>query len=253
MPVYFIRSELIDQGKVELKDRLAHHLRDVLRIKEGESLLLVDERSKRYQTTVVESSSGRLVLQIVKEESPPANRTFVHLGIGILKGDKMDWVLQKATELGAARISPLVTERAVARPRTERIAHQHERWIKIVTEAAQQSGRWDLPTVDLPGDLHPFLRQTTGSAEGGVSKLIFWEKAPAIPFRKTLQSGLASSPTTLFLIGPEGGWTESEVEAASGAGFSVVSLGARTLRAETAALAALSIIQYERENQHDGR
>jgi 16S rRNA (uracil1498-N3)-methyltransferase len=248
MPVYFISSGQIDQKKVEIHHGpLAHHLQDVLRVKVGETLLLVDEQPRRYRAKVIDASPGRLLLHIEGEEPPARSRAMIRLGIGLLKGEKMDWVLQKTTELGVGSISPLITRRVVAKPKSDRFAHQHERWKKIVTEAAQQSGRWEIPAVDLPTDLEDFLEEATPGF-----KFIFYEAAPAAPLQKKLKPALeACLPDSFFqgtvLIGPEGGWEKSEVDLAIQKGYSALSLGERTLRAETAALAALSIIQYEIE------
>ena len=243
MPVYFISSAQIDQKKIEIDRHLAHHLQNVLRVKVGETLLLVDEQPKRYQAKVIESSPGRLLLTIEGEESSIGNRSMVRLGIGMLKGEKMDWLLQKATELGVAVISPLITARVVVKPKSDRLSHQNDRWIKIITEAAQQSGRWEIPQLDPPAVLETFL----GGTNPGF-KFIFYEGAPAGPLQKKMKEVIDTLPSLFqgtLLIGPEGGWEKSEVDQAIEKGYSVLSLGERTLRAETAALAALSIMQYE--------
>lgn len=248
MPVYFIRSEQIKEKKIDVDDHLVHHLRDVLRLKEGETLSLVDERPRRYLCRVTLSSSSRFVLEIEKEEMPPEeSRPEIRLGIGILKGEKMDWVIQKATELGVSRISPLVTRRVIARPRPDRADHRQRRWQKIATEAAQQSGRWEIPLLDLPLDFPGFMAETAG--EG--FKFMFTQGSP----QKSVMGELIGSSFDCLpiqgtlLIGPEGGWTKSELVEAAQHGYRTLSLGPRTLRSETAALAALSIVQYEIENE----
>ncbi|TAK00987.1 MAG: 16S rRNA (uracil(1498)-N(3))-methyltransferase [Candidatus Manganitrophaceae bacterium] len=250
MPVYFIHSKQVDRGKIILRDRLAHHLRDVLRLQKGETLLLVDERPKRYTARLVESQPAQLTLEVLQEESPPSfPLPALHLGIGLLKGEKFEWVLQKATELGTARITPLVTERAVIRPKADRVAHQQERWNKIVLEAAQQSGRWTLPILDPPAELLAFLTRTSGY---GV-KLIFWEGIPSESPRHEIVKAIASAPPQgAVLIGPEGGWEKTEVDAARAMGYQALSLGPRILRAETAAVAALAVVQYEIEGRGHG-
>lgn len=247
MPVYFISSEQVDRKKIEIGRELAHHLQDVLRVKVGEVLFFVDEQPKRYQAKVVESLPGRLILSIEGEELSPRKRPEIRLGIGLLKGEKMDWVLQKATELGVALISPLVTKRVIARPKEDRLAHQHDRWLKILTEAAQQSGRWEIPRLDRPCGLESFLAKTSPGF-----KFIFYEAAPSGPVRRRIKETIDPIHPPFqgtVLIGPEGGWEKSEVEAAMQSGYSILSLGERTLRAETAALAALAILQYEFENR----
>ncbi|MFQ5579797.1 MAG: 16S rRNA (uracil(1498)-N(3))-methyltransferase [Nitrospiria bacterium] len=248
MPVYFIHSEQIKDKRVEVGDHLAHHLRNVLRLREGESLFLVDERPRRYLCRVTLSSSSRFVLTIQKEEDPPEeNRHTMRLGIGILKGEKMDWVIQKATELGVSRISPLVTQRVIARPRPGRTDHQQRRWEKIATEAAQQSGRWEIPDLDLPVSLRDFMMETSGEPFNFMFMQERFQKKFFRPFDGSLPPSSPHIHATL-LIGPEGGWTPSEQDEGIRQGYTSLSLGPRTLRAETAALAALAIVQYEIEH-----
>ncbi|MBI3804878.1 MAG: 16S rRNA (uracil(1498)-N(3))-methyltransferase [Nitrospirae bacterium] len=247
MPIYFIRSAQVDQGHIIIRDQLTHHLRDVLRVEEGEILSLVDEQPKRYAARLIESSRSQLVLEIVREESPPPPLLpALHLGVGLLKGEKMEWVIQKATELGVARLTPLMTERAVVRPKSDRIAHQQERWLKIVTEAAQQSGRWTVPKLDPPMAFKDFLAESRGNG----LKFFFWEGAPPTSPQAEIASALKAFPKEgTLLIGPEGGWEKKEVDAAAEAGYRLLSLGSRVLRAETAVLAALAIVQYEIESR----
>ncbi len=211
---------------------------------------MVDEQPKRYTARLVESRPARLTLEVLQEEIPPRfPLPTLHLGIGLLKGEKIEWILQKATELGVARITPLITERAVIRPKADRLAHQHERWNKIVTEAAQQSARWTLPVLDQPTELLAFLTRTAGYG----LKLIFWEGMPAQSPRRRIAAAIASDPREgVLLIGPEGGWEKAEVDAAGAMGYQALSLGTRILRAETAALAALAVVQYEIEGRDDG-
>lgn len=251
MPVYFISSGQIDRKKVEVGRELAHHLQDVLRVKVGETLFLVDEQPKRYQAKVTESSPGRLVFSIEGEEIPSRIRPAIRLGIGLLKGEKMEWVLQKATELGVAAISPLVTQRVIVRPKSDRLAHQHERWMKILTEAAQQSGRWEIPRLDSPADLERFLTETAAGF-----KFLFYEGSSVGPPPHPIKEAIGPLQPPFqgtVLIGPEGGWENQEVAAAAERGYSVLSLGERTLRAETAALAALAILQYEFDQREEGK
>lgn len=149
----------------------------------------------------------------------------------------MDWAIQKATELGVAALVPVVSDRVIARPRIERLGSQQQRWQRIAFEAAQQAERWDVPEVHAPTDLVAWLR-----SEPGTIKLILSERSDGGSF-DTVSWPTCADSRILLLIGPEGGWSAAEQEVAHASGFTSVSLGARILRAETAAVAALAIIQ----------
>jgi 16S rRNA (uracil1498-N3)-methyltransferase len=178
----------------------------------------------------------RVVSQTV---GPPRTCPSIVLGQSLLKGDRMDWVIQKATELGVAGITPLVTDHAVVRPRAGRVTTQRARWQRIALEAAQQSERWDVPNILDPVPVADFLR--THREHGG--RLMLCERDGGVPV------GAVPLPqdreaSIVLLVGPEGGWREQEVATAQRHGFQPVTLGERILRAETAALAALSVIQH---------
>ncbi len=245
MPVYFIRSEQVDGKVVRIGGPLAHHLKDVLRCRVGEVVVLVDERRRRYTTRVTATTAAEMACAIYQEETPPpAALRSLSLGLACLKGERMDWALQKATEMGVTRIAPLITARTVARPVASRQTHQHARWMGTVIEAAQQVGRWEVPSIAPPQTLATFL----DGAHSGF-KLLFWEEADPADCHSVIRPSVAAAPRAgTVLIGPEGGWEASEVDAAIAAGFRVASLGPRILRAETAALAALSVLQYEMDN-----
>lgn len=248
MPVYFIHSDQINQERVRVGEELEHHLRNVLRLKVGESITLVDETPARYHTKIVSARPDPLILKIEKKErsltKPPPH---IHLGIGVLKRGKMEWLVQKAAELGVSRISPLITERTMVRAQPERRQRQKMRWQKIATEAAQQSRQWRIPQIDAPAaNLGNFLSHEPRKG----FKFIFLERFSAHrSSQKTLRTETTASPHHgSLLIGPEGGWSTLEMREAETAGFLPLSLGEQTLRAETAALAALAIIQYEIAN-----
>ena len=246
MPVYFIRSDQIDRERLRVGEKLEHHLRNVLRLKVGESIILVDETPIRYYAKIVSSHPGPLVLRIEKEERALIKLPHIRLGVGILKRRRMDWLIQKASELGVSRISPLMTERTVVRIPPERHPRQKIRWQKIATEAAQQSCQWRIPEVEAPSSLRHFM---SNEARKGFKFLFLERFSPAGSNQKILQAETSASPHDgSLLIGPEGGWSVSEIREAEAAGFIPLSLGAQILRVETAALAALAVIQYEIAN-----
>lgn len=239
MPVFFITADQISNGTVAISGKLCDHLRASLRVRPGEQIWVGDEHRRRYRIEVTHADRRVLRGAVVEEQSGPAPSTApVLIGQSILKNERMDWAIQKATELGVAAIVPLVSEQTVVRPNPGRVDAQQERWQRIALEAAQQSERWDVPAVRAPRSAGAFFANPDGAA----LKLILTERERA----QSLNSiPLPSSPSKpiAFAIGPEGGWRAEELAEALAHDFLPVTLGARILRAETAALAALSILQ----------
>lgn len=239
MPVFFIASDQINEGAATLTGDLLHHLRESLRVKIGDRLTLADETRRRSLVEVIRLDRHALHSRIVSQAAGPAQtKPGIVLGQSLLKGDRMDWVIQKATELGVAGITPLVTDHAVVRPRAGRVTTQRARWQRIALEAAQQSERWDVPRISDPVPVADFFRNHN-EHEG---RLILCERDGGTPV------GAVPLPhdqgaAIVLMVGPEGGWREEEVVTAERYGFLPVTLGERILRAETAALAALSVIQ----------
>lgn len=241
MPVYFIQSTQITGQKIEITGDLAHHLRDVLRCRQGEIIELVDERKTRYRVSLDQLDKRRIVAKILKKESAPEQPAlFITLAQAILKGPKMDWVIQKATELGAHEILPIVTERTIARPRTEREVHQQTRWQKIAKEAAQQCGRVDIPEVKASVSLDVLCEKPPDATH----KLVLWEQEQDLTLKSRL-AGLKPGDSIAVLVGPEGGFSPAEIGKIQKAGWIPVTLGRRILRAETAGMVVLAILQYE--------
>lgn len=150
----------------------------------------------------------------------------------------MDWLLQKATELGVDTIVPIVTRRSVVRPKESRLQAQQARWDRIVLEAAQQSERWTVPTVAAPMEWKEYVDRYAGCAY----RLLTAERTSAVGIG-AVAIGNDPEACVAVAVGPEGGWEPEELREAARRGFILVSLGLRVLRAETAAIAALSIIQ----------
>ena len=238
MPVFFVTSSQIHDGTLTITGPLLDHLRGSLRTKIGDEFSCNDERQRRYRIRVTGLDRHRLTGTVLEEISaPPRHTPAVILAQAVLKGDHMDWAIQKATELGAAAIVPLVSARVIARPKAGREAHHRERWQRIALEAAQQAERWDVPSVDKPRHLTDFLKDC-----GASLKLVLVERGGGSPLAALPLPADHREAITLA-VGPEGGWTEEEVKDALAAGCHAVTLGERILRAETAAVAALSIAQ----------
>ena len=239
MPVFFIASDQMSEGAATLTGELLHHLRESLRVKIGDRLALADETRRRFLVEVIrldrQALHGRILSQAV---APAPTKPSIVLGQSLLKGDRMDWVIQKATELGVAGITPLVTDRGVVRPRAGRVTTQRARWQRIALEAAQQSERWEVPIISDPASVPDFIRDHQACE----SRLLLCERdgGPAVG---AVPLPYDQGASIVLMVGPEGGWREEEVVTAERYEFLSVTLGERILRAETAALAALSVIQ----------
>lgn len=239
MPVFMIFSSHVRHGSVTIAGPLLEHLKDSLRIKIGEEIWVGDERRRRYRIRVSQIGRRDLHGEILEElTGSAATGPPVTLGQALLKGERMDWVIQKATELGVASIIPLVSRRVITRPRAERLDHQRERWQRIALEAAQQAERWEVPSVVLPSDASDFFKNQPGTS----LKLILSERTPGQGLT-SLQYPGDPERRVVLAIGPEGGWDKEELSLALSCSFTAVTLGSRILRSETAAIAALSVIQ----------
>ena len=237
MPTFFVASEAIVPPTVRITGPLLQHLRASLRLQPGELLTVTDERGRRYRAEIAEVSIGTLIGRILDTTSaPPKTSPSIVLAQSLLKGEKMDWVTQKATELGVARIAPVLASHSVVRPRADRIEHQLARWQRIALEAAQQSERWSVPVIDEPATV-PHLLSTSKTA---AVKILLAERSDGASLSNL---PLHNDGDVWLLIGPEGGWEEAEFRHMREQGFVGVTLGPRILRAETAAIAALTILQ----------
>lgn len=241
MPVYFIQSNSIQNDRIVLTGDLAHHLSAVLRCRAGEIIHLADEDRVRYQTELTQVAENRIVAKILRRERPQSRRTpAVILAQAVLKGDRMDWAVQKAGELGASTIIPVVTERTIARPDSERARRQRERWQMIAKEAAQQCGRSDFSDVTPVVSLDELFKNPPEAS----LKIVPWEQEEGRSLKAALHN-LSKEKSVAVLIGPEGGFSSREIEKARDSGWVSVSLGPRILRAETAGMAVLAILDYE--------
>lgn len=222
--------------QVMLAEDAANHVGRVLRMVTGQSLEIFNGDGNNYAATIVEASKRtvQVVINAVTQNTSEAPLK-VHLAQGISRGDRMDFVLQKSVELGVTEITPLFTDRCGVKLTGERLHKKQQQWQKIVIAACEQSGRSVVPTVHMPVALNQWLLNCPTGL-----------RLTLDPYAEKPLRDLAVAPqqVTLF-IGPEGGLTEAEVAAASEHQFLPVRLGPRVLRTETAALTALSIIQYQ--------
>ncbi|MGH8311491.1 MAG: 16S rRNA (uracil(1498)-N(3))-methyltransferase [Steroidobacteraceae bacterium] len=217
-----------------LRPAAAAHVRRVLRLGVGDEITVFDGRGGEYAATIIETRGTALRVRV--GEYRPVERESalsITLGQGVSRGERMDWVVQKATELGVAAITPLMTERSVVKLDPVQARKKFEHWRAIVISACEQSGRNRLP--DLPAPLS-FGQWLEAASRDGARILL----------DPTAQSGLRSidqATSVTLLIGPEGGLDPAERAQATQAGFVPVRLGPRILRTETAAVAAISALQ----------
>ena len=239
MPVFFIHSTDVGNGIIRVTDPLLSHIAKSLRAKPGDSLLFHDEQGHRYQTSVSQITKRLLEAAIQHVEDPlPSTRPPLLLAQALLKGEKMGWVIQKATELGVSTIIPLITDRVILKL-SESQEHTHQaRWTRIMIEAAQQSERSTLPTILPIQTFHQFLQTPSQN------QFVFMaERAQADSLLSLSYPEVRPGPGVTILIGPEGGWSPAEIKTAISHNLTFASLGKEILRAETASLAALAILQ----------
>lgn len=241
IPRFHCPFPLAPGAQVELPDQAAHHALKVLRMKVGDSVILFDGRGGEWRAELLTAkvSSGETARVAIREfsahdcESP----LFVTLVQALPAGDKMDWVVEKAVELGVAAIQPVAAKRSVIRLSAERMAKRVAHWNAIAAAACEQCGRNHVPVVapvlDLPqylgGALAQNARRLLLAPEGTVAL-----RAQAFP-----------AEPVIVMVGPEGGWEAGELLAAQAAGFQAVKLGPRVLRTETAGLAVLAALQAQ--------
>lgn len=239
MPVFFVSPDCISQQAISVTGDVLVHLRDSLRVKVGEIVLFGDGMSRRYRTEITAVTKQSLTGRIIEAITRPAPICpSLILGQALLKGEKMDWVIQKATELGLSEILTIESRHSVVHLKADRMEHQLTRWQRIALEAAQQSEQWRVPTIVPPQSLATLL---TGRASDTIT-LMLAERREG----KSLQTVALPQDVTgslLVLIGPEGGWSKEEVQIAEQAKVVPIALGQQILRAETAAIAAISILQ----------
>jgi len=241
VPRFFIPPGAWARDRVTITGRDYHHIRRVLRLGPGAKLFVLDGDGRMFEA-VIETVQKEALVALLTDEAPalPEPPVKIVLVQGLPRGEKMELVIQKATEIGVAGIIPLAAARAVPRFTGEKAAHRRSRWQRIAVEAAEQSGRGRFPLVGEIQDLAGVLR---GLPDGAASFLL-WEAERATTLKHVLRAGPARADVYLF-VGPEGGFTGGEVALARSAGVVPVSLGRRILRTETAGLIAAALVLYE--------
>lgn len=232
-----------DSRSLTLQAEELRHVRDVLRLKPGDEVYVFDGEGKEFRCAIAESGREVARLIVLAEVAParPESPLQLTLAVALLKGDKFDLVVQKATELGVARFIPVQTKLADIRLRDQTDAKKRvARWQRIALEAAKQSGRARVPEVVAP---ICFASLVETRVARGQNRLMFSERqGQSLAVFKDNLVGLPQSITAL--VGSEGGWADKEIEQASNTGWAIVTLGGRTLRAETGAIAGTVLLQH---------
>jgi len=236
------------EKSVTLSAEETRHARDVLRLQPGDEVYLFDGAGKEFRCAVRGFDRGRAVLDLREEVEPARPESPLHLtlAIALLKGEKFDLVVQKATELGVQRIVPLDTERADVRLRNSEDSHKRvTRCRRIALEAAKQSGRAYVPEVTVPLTFEFLLAMSANEEEKSPQRvrLMFSERGGQ-SLSETSKNFVDQPTKIIAVVGPEGGWTDEEIETARAANWHIVTLGGRTLRAETAAIAIIALLQH---------
>jgi 16S rRNA (uracil1498-N3)-methyltransferase len=237
---FFLEREKILSERPTLTGPDVKHVRTVLRLKPGDTLFLFDAEGSEYRARITDSTSKAVVLSVAEafpatSESPAK----ITIGQGLLKARKMDGVVRQLTELGIHALIPVIAERSVPKPKTERWAEKEERWKTIAWESLKQCGRSQTPCLETPISFEALIRASQAYDRTFIFHDDHAESAPGM-YTDQAKDGFR----VLALIGPEGGFTPEEVQMALHSGFRCASLGPRILKADTAVVAACAILQY---------
>lgn len=234
IPRIYTRQPLQENTLIELEAQASQHLSKVLRMKEGAELTLFNGQGGEYSAVIHQLAKKQLNIAVNDKRTPDKQSPLdIHLGIAVSKGDRMDWVMQKATEAGITKITPLYTQRTEVKLKGDRAQKKTDHWQHIIISACEQSGRNLLMELQQPLSLSEWLTSTQA------------EKKFVLHHRSDEGLNNHSKPASVaLLIGPEGGLSSDEISQAQRHDFAALTLGPRVLRTETAPIVAASIMQY---------
>lgn len=234
VPRIYTSQPLANSQTIQLEEGPSHHLAKVLRMQEGRELILFNGDGAEYPALITQV--GKKAVTVTLQEKHNIDRESsleIELAIGVSRGERFDWVLQKATELGVTRIVPLMTERTEVKISGDRLEKIRDRWQQILISACEQCQRNRLPQLSDPVALPNWLEAVTSDVRF------------VLHHRDTQSLPQAARPVSVsLLIGPEGGLSDGEIVLAKQAGFDALTLGPRVLRTETAPIAAITLVQY---------
>lgn len=244
---FFVRAEQIreEQGKhvVRITGADVHHARQVLRIRPGEEVLISDGTGKDYRCAVRLLEEREILAEVLVQEENRELPSSLILYQGLVKGEKMEWIIQKAVELGVSRIVPVATKNTVVKLEKKKEESKRQRWQAIAESAAKQSKRGIIPEIGPVLTLEKALNEAKSCA----LRFFAYEHEEGMAGTARELENVRAGQQIAVLIGPEGGFSPEEVELAQKYGCSPISLGKRILRAETAGLALLSVLMIKLE------
>ena len=245
MNQFFVEESQIQGSEIIIEGTDVNHIKNVLRMKTGEEVMISNGTDKHYICSIMTISEQQVVAKIVDIDTNSTELPVkLYLFQGLPKADKMELIIQKAVELGAYEIIPVETKRCVVKLDGKKAAKKVERWQQIAESAAKQSKRILIPNV------HQVLsfKEALKYAESMDIRLIPYELAKGMQETKEILAAIEQGQSIGIFIGPEGGFEEKEVEAAISEGAKPITLGKRILRTETAGLAILSVLMFQLEN-----
>ncbi len=240
---FFVPQTNFDPNRVIMTKSQAHQIRNVLRLQPGDRITVLDNTGYEYEVTITNLTCSNAVGRI-ESKTPCTTEPKIQITLyqSLLKRDKFEWVLQKCTEVGVTTFVPVVTSRSIVQ-KAGKITNKHlDRWRKIISEAAEQSARGRLPILNPPAELNQALK----SLQANTLNLIAQPDTATPRIKEILRRKTSLKYTTINLFtGPEGGFTPDEISLAKQYNATVVSLGKRILRTETASVVAAAIVLYE--------
>jgi 16S rRNA (uracil1498-N3)-methyltransferase len=242
---FFVPADCVREEQVEFTEDQRKQMRNVLRLRAGDVVAALDGSGREFVVKIGELSAGRAAGEILETRTPdteaPVRLTVIQ---GLPKGERLDFILQKCTEIGAAEFVIMESARSVPRVASDKLPARLQRWNAIVREAAEQSGRTRLPTVE--GILS--FDAAVERAKMCDAAFIAWEGERETTLLSRMPR-IRRAKSVAYLVGPEGGFTEAEIARAKTGGIAPVSLGPRVLRTETAAMVGAALITYGTEEQ----
>ena len=237
---FFVPRKNLRENRGFMDGQELAHLKTVLRLVPGDRITVFDDAGWEHDAVIRKLSADQGEIEILRSYEPGRESPLqITLAVGLTKGDKMDFVVEKATELGAQTIVPFTSAFAVPKLDARKIAIRTARWEKIALSAAKQCGRTRVPVI------RPLceFQELVSEERPGTLKLLLWEKEQHQSLNEAREKSIETT-SVLIALGPEGGFTVQEAELAKANGFERVHMGRRILRAETAALAALALVQF---------